>query len=311
MVELLAQEIRRHGDAFRILPIERLADLKKDIGDFQKDANLNGFQKYITNSLYRFELPAAEFVTRSIIIIAAPTPAYAKVIFDWRGHKIAALSLARSDMGKKAAPAATKQYLTRLLKPAGYHIQAAPQLPLKRLAVRSGLALYGRNNISYVAGMGSFFTLVSYFSDIPCTEDSWHEIRSLEQCQKCTACLHNCPTGAIAAERFLIDNERCLSYFNEGPGDFPEWLPDSAHHCLYDCLMCQNICPQNKDHLNHVIGPLEFNETETGLLLSGKTMKEFPAALQKKVIFLGMDSWLGAIPRNMRVLFEKAARAQA
>jgi len=37
----------------------------------------------------------------------------------------------------------------------GYRI-ATPSLPLKLLAVRSGLARYGRNNITYVTGMGSF-----------------------------------------------------------------------------------------------------------------------------------------------------------
>lgn len=304
MVELLKQEILTHGDKFKILSIERLKDLQNDIEAFKNNENLNEFQKYITNSIYQFELPAAGFVIRSIIIIASPTPSYAKIIFHWQGNKISALSLARSYIDKKAAPTATKQYLTKFLKPTGYHIQYTQQLPLKRLAVRSGLAAYGRNNICYVDGMGSFITLVSYFSDIPCTEDNWHEIRQMDNCSSCTACLKNCPTGAISKTRFLINNERCLSYFNEGPGDFPEWLPKSAHHCLYDCLMCQSICPQNKDYIDNVIGPIEFDEEETGLLLSGKSMTEFSPALKKKVRFLGMDSWLSAIPRNIRVLFE-------
>jgi epoxyqueuosine reductase len=37
----------------------------------------------------------------------------------------------------------------------GYQI-ATPILPLKLLAVRSGIAEYGRNNITYASGMGSF-----------------------------------------------------------------------------------------------------------------------------------------------------------
>jgi epoxyqueuosine reductase len=308
MIELLKHEILKHGDKFQILSIERLKDLKKDIEDFKNNEDLNGFQKYIANSLYDFELPAADFVIRSIIIIASPTPSYAKVIFHWQGKKISLMSLARSYVGKKDAPTATKLYLTKFLKPSGYHIKPAPRVPLKRLAVRSGLAVYGRNNISYVDGMGSFLTLTAYFSDIPCMEDNWQEIRQMDNCSDCTACLKNCPTGAILQERFLINNEKCLSYFNESAGDFPEWLPKSAHHCLYDCLMCQSICPQNKDYIDNVIGPIEFEETETNLLLSGKSMKEFPSALKKKVRFLGMDSWLSAIPRNMKVLLESKER---
>ena len=104
----------------------------------------------------------------------------------------------------------------------------------------------------------------------------------------------------------MINNERCLSYFNEGPGDFPEWLPKSIHNCLYDCLLCQKICPGNKDYINNIIGPIEFNETETDMLLSGKLMKEFPPTLKKKVVFLGMDQWLSAIPRNIKVLLENS-----
>ncbi|TCL59716.1 epoxyqueuosine reductase [Hydrogenispora ethanolica] len=304
MIELLSQEILSHGDKSRILPLERLADLQKDIAEFEERQDLNGFQKWIAGSLYQFDSPAADFGSRSLLIIASPNPAYAKVIFHWQGQKVPLICLARSEMGKKAAPARTKQYLTRFLKPLGYHIQAAPRLPLKRLAVRSGLAAYGRNNICYVEGMGSFFTLVAYFSDIPCDAGDWHELRVMEHCQSCNACLKNCPTGAILPERFLIDNERCLSYFNESPGDFPDWLPRSVHHCLYDCLMCQRICPQNRERIDHVTGPVEFDEAETALLLSGKTLPEFPPALRRKVRFLGMDEWLGAMPRNIRVLLE-------
>ena len=251
--------------------------------------------------------PVAAFAIRSLLLIASPNPAYAEAIFHWRGQAVPLICLAHSEVGKKAAPARTKQYLTRFLKALGYHIQAAPQLSLKRLTVRSGLAAYGRNNICYVAGMGSFFTLVAYFTDILCSEGHWQELRVMDHCQNCNACLKNCPTGAILPERFLIDNERCLSYFNESPGDFPEWLPRSVHHCLYDCLLCQKVCPQNRNCVDHVIGPIEFDEAETGLLLSGQPLPELPPALRRKVRFLGMHSWLNVMPRNIRVLLENHA----
>ena len=98
-------------------------------------------------------------------------------------------------------------------------------------------------------------------------------------CSSCAVCMKNCPTGA-------------------------KWLPKSAHNCLYDCLLCQKICPQNKDYINNIIGPIEFDEAETEALLSGKSIKELPNALKKKVVFLGMDQWFSAIPRNIMVLME-------
>jgi len=55
------------------------------------------------------------------------------------------------------------------------HRTAKPQLPLKTLAVCSGLAEHGRNNLCYVPGMGSFFQRVGIFSSLPCTDDSWRK----------------------------------------------------------------------------------------------------------------------------------------
>ena len=57
--------------------------------------------------------------------------------------------------------------LAKLIQPLGYQIWKTC-LPLKTLAVRSGLAKYGRNNISYVPGLGSFHQLAAFFSDLPC-----------------------------------------------------------------------------------------------------------------------------------------------
>ncbi len=304
MYDLLKAIAAKQGDALRMIPIERLTDLRQDIADFQNEQDLNGFQQYIVDHLYQLEPPATDFSIRSIIIIASPTPAYAKVNIVWQGKKIPMRCLAPSAPGKQAAAIATVQYLTQLLQPTPYRIHAAPRLPRKRLAVRSGLAAYGRNNICYIEGMGSFFTLTTYFTDIPCPEDHWHDLRVMANCRHCLACQANCPTGAISQTRFLIDNERCLSYFNERPDAFPDWLPKSIHHCLYDCLMCQIGCPQNQDRINQVIGPIEFDKDETTLLLSGKPFAAFPPALQTKVQLLGMDQWLGAIPRNLKVLIE-------
>ena len=42
---------------------------------------------------------------------------------------------------------------------------------MKLAAVRSGLAQYGRNNICYVEGMGSFFSFHAYLTDRVFEED--------------------------------------------------------------------------------------------------------------------------------------------
>lgn len=149
------------------------------------------------------------------------------------------------------------------LRSENYHLITAQNIPLKRLAVHSGLAVYGRNNICYIDGMGSNFSFSAYFSDLPCYDGYWTDVITASLSSNCHACLKNCPTGAIQAGRFLIDDEKCLSYLNESAEPFPEWLPKTVHHCAYDCLKCQISCPMNKDQLKAVVGPIQFTESET------------------------------------------------
>lgn len=310
MIELLKQEIENHGHQARILPVERLYDLQKDIEAFAKNEELNGFQNYIVSKMYKFELPKTNFTVKSVIIIAVPVPAYAKVDFMWKGKSYPLTSLALYDVGGEEISALTQKYLKKALSPHGYHIKLTPTIPLKRLAVSSGLAVYGRNNITYVEGMGSYQILVAYYSDIPCSSDDWTEVHMAEQCSSCSICLNNCPTGAIRADRFLIDNERCLSFFNEFPGEFPDWIPASAHHCVYDCQKCTIVCPMNKEVRNNVIGPIRFSEEETEMIMAGRKFEEFNPPLKKKIKALGMNKWLAAIPRNIKILIDQQEPAK-
>jgi epoxyqueuosine reductase len=232
MIDLFKKEALLHGDKLQILSIKCLQNLKTELEFFEKREDLNSFQKWIVNDMYVLEVPTSEFTIKSIVIIAIPHPAYAKVEFIRQGKKYNFVSLIMSDFNK------TEKYLNEFLAQHNYHLAAAPNLPLKRLAVQSGLAVYGRNNISYVEGMGSFFSYAAYFTDIPCDNNDWSKVRQADICTNCNICINNCPTEAISEDRFLINNKRCLSYLNESADEFPEWLPLSVHHCLYDCLKC-------------------------------------------------------------------------
>lgn len=304
MINLLKQEVIKQGDKASILAVNRLKDLKQDIDRFKKQNKLNKFHKYIVNNIYNFSLPTVDFDVQSIIIIAVPRPMYANVEFIYQGKSYKLKSLVISNMNNENAFIETEKYLTNLLSPQGYHIKLAPNLPYKRVAARSGLATYGRNNICYVAGMGSSLTLVAYYSDVPCLKDDWTIVKKSPSCTNCKACINSCPTNAIKEHKFLIDNDKCLSYFNESPREFPEWIPLSAHHCIYDCLKCQIICPMNKNYINNIIGPIKFTEQETEIILSQVNYQEFDSQLQRKVDILGMKDWLKAIPRNLLVLFK-------
>lgn len=305
MQEVLKQEILKHGEAFRIIPIKRLQDLKQDFIELKHNEELNNFQNYIIDNIYKLDPPDVDFEIRSIIICATPRPLIKKMAFV-RNGKRTPLTVPASYMDVGTVPKRVEKYLKEFLAPIGYHLQYESRLPQKRLAVRSGLAVYGRNNISYVEGIGSSYMLTAYLTDVPCTEEEWYEIRNMEACKNCRACLNSCPTKAIREDRFLIDNERCLTYFNEGGKeyDFPEWIDPSWHNCVYGCLRCQTVCPQNKQHLRGDIETIEFSEEETQLILSGRPIEEWPEELATKIRRLDEVHDLSGLPRNVKVLLE-------
>ncbi len=287
-----------NGEIAQLIPIEKLKIIKKELDRFKQLEELNNFQNWIVNDLYKFEVADIGFPAKSIILIAIPHPFYAKVEFTYNGRKIKALSLVMSDFET------TESHLKNYLFSQNYKIAEAPDLPLKRLAVQSGLAVYGRNNICYINSMGSNFSFIAYYSDIPCDNKKWREITMARTCTYCKACLNNCPTGAIQKNRFLINNEKCLSYLNENKDPFPEWLPKSAHHCIYDCLKCQIICPMNKAQVKKVTGPVIFSESETRSLLSGIIFNKITGSFKQKVKYLGLHQWPDGIAKNIKVLIE-------
>ena len=170
---------------------------------------------------------------------------------------------------------------------------------MKRLAVQSGLAEYGKNNITYVDGMGSYLAYMAFSSDIACVNDVWREVVVSQTCDGCDICMERCPTGAISKDNFMINNEKCLSAMNEDKRDFPEWVPHIAHHTPYDCLKCQVNCPMNA---NPEIIKVSFNQEETERLLGGAPYKDVSKELKKKINLLELDKW-ASIPRNLRILF--------
>jgi epoxyqueuosine reductase len=287
-----------HGDRLRVISIEHLKDLKETIENFKVEEELNDFQKWIVDELYQFEIPEGDFTVNSIILVAVHHPFYAKVDFLKEGKKKTFLSLVSSDFNS------VEVYLKKFVESNGCFIRMTQNLPMKILGTHSGLAKYGRNNITYIDGLGSNFSYAAYFSDMICEEDTWGEVKNVEVCNECNLCIENCPTGAINWDRFLIDNQKCLSYINEVPGKFPSWIPATAHHMIYDCIMCQRNCPMNYKQADNIIESILFTEEETNMLLDGKSIDTFSKELKAKVYMLGIDKWYEAIPRNLKILLE-------
>ncbi len=177
--------------------------------------------------------------------------------------------------------------------------------PLKTLAACAGLAGYGRNNIAYVQGLGSYLMLAAAVTDAPPPEDAvWGEPRQLDRCERCSACLRACPTGAIRADRFLLQTDRCLTGLNEAEAPFPGWVDPAWHHCAVGCLRCQQACPENA-FVDLVVSPAEvFDDAETAAILAATPAGELGAATRDKLSRCGLDYSLTLIARNLRALLD-------
>ncbi|MDO8686532.1 MAG: 4Fe-4S double cluster binding domain-containing protein [Clostridiales bacterium] len=232
---------------------------------------------------------------KSVLLLAIPLPLYYECVFhqDSKEYRMYGISAIQPDM---------TEFVAKTFKKHDHFIEAVNNLRFKRLAVQSGLAEYGRNNITYVAGMGSNVRYAAFYTDIDVHDETWRDVCNAEMCADCGACIKNCPTGAIRADRFMIDSYNCLAGMTEEAAPFPDWVSKTAHHSIYDCVRCQICCPLNM--------PLEkpeeivFDEQETRIILSGAPYGDVSNALTKKIYDLGLAKWPDGIPRNIRLVFD-------
>ncbi|HOJ19634.1 MAG TPA: 4Fe-4S double cluster binding domain-containing protein [Ignavibacteriaceae bacterium] len=178
-------------------------------------------------------------------------------------------------------------------------------LPLKLLSVLSGLAKYGRNNIAYVNGMGSFFRLKAFLSNLPIIKPNEYKISMLEDCYNCFACLYLCPTNAISKNRFLVKAEKCLTFLNEKKDDFPDWVNPEWHNSLIGCMRCQLYCPANKKFRHLRDGFIEFDESETKSILTSTPIELLQTVTKQKIINLNLQDDYDLLSRNLSVLVNK------
>lgn len=287
----------------RVVSVQHLRELEEGIESHRREGRFEEEFDRTRLSFFRYSPPDTISKPQSLIIVAVPRPQTAAV-FTWRGRKVSlVIPPTYTDYRKIAQRVA--DLLTEILEPFDCQV-ALSLLPLKSLAARSGLAAYGRNNICYVSGMGSFLELVGLYSNLPCYDDTWRDPQMMEPCRKCRACLNHCPSGAISEERFLLRAERCLSFHNEQPGNipFPSWINPSWHNCLMGCMLCQRVCPEDKKFWSWTEDNEEFSEEETTLLLQGSPRDRLAKETIDKLERLDIIDDLELLPRNLGVFLK-------
>ncbi len=302
LINNLYVEIEKQGWKGQIIPAGHLEDLRESIQSRYNKGFIDEKLYQDQLSFFSFDLPADLPNAQSILIIAVPT-SQMRIFFHWQDNQIPVV-IPPTYVSYSHRTRQVQKFLESWLLKSGYHMSGT-KLPLKTLAVQSGLATYGRNNICYVDGMGSFLQLVGAFTDLSCGSDSWLQPKMLDRCDKCYACLRHCPTGAIVKDRFLLHAELCLTYHNESTRDFADWIDPSWHHSLVGCMRCQRVCPENRNVLNWYEDRVEFSEEETQLFLQCKPFDQLPDETREKYNSLEINENFNSICRNLSMLIHK------
>lgn len=297
------QHLEMNGCYASVVSAKHAAELGEEIRSMHDGGLLDDefFGNYMT-PYFAPKMPRSLPNPKSIIVVAVPQPML-RTTFHWKGKELKFV-VPPTYYDNNKVNLRARRLLAEAFKPDTYRFVRAV-LPIKLLAVRSGIALYGRNNITYDPGYGSFHRLTAFYSNYDSSVDNWRDKKALPRCETCRACIKACPTGAIQKDRFLIRAERCLTYLNEKTSEhkFPEWVSPSAHNAIVGCMICQKACPYNKDVVNWYEDREEFSEEETAYLLKGSYTGEKSKKIRRKLKRLGLD--IATFPRNLEVLLAR------
>lgn len=284
----------------RTVSLEHVAELREWFDKLNTAGRLSTnktYRKYIGS--FEFKAPKALPNARSIVILSMPLR-IAAVTFHVKGKAWDVLIPAGYvDDGVRMAAVKTR-IAKEVLRDASAKLEPV-RLPLKTLAVRSGLAEYGRNNITFVEGYGSFHQLIGLCTD-KVLEDHWRPLKLMRYCKGCSKCVKACPTNCYSDENFVIDIGKCVTLYNELPEPLPGWLPARAHQTLVGCLRCQIDCPPNQDPINNIEKLGDITEEETSMILSDRVDKVLQQSIAAKLKrFPVVEADFGYFRRNTKL----------
>jgi epoxyqueuosine reductase len=295
-----------------VLGIAELAETGRFISDLNESGQLDRrfFRTYLAGLVSSVENP--ELHWRSLILLSCPRPAH-RLTFELESGPFSCFIPPTYVEYRKFGGMLLKDLRTSMGRE--FPMTVSLRAPLKRLAVRSGLAAYGRNNITYSGEYGSYHQLVGFLSEAelePFCADGPVADPQLPDCARCSACVWRCPTQAIDKKRFLLHAEKCLTLFTENHGKLPPVRDKLSKEmlCLAGCLICQTVCPVNQDKLKVEPAPVSFTAAETKRFLaddgkrSGGDRRVDPVwqGIRKKLMILGMLHYQNRIPRNLRFI---------
>jgi epoxyqueuosine reductase len=269
---------------YKTLSVDRLPTIQTEYDSLRNNSQLSknkAFRDQI--SPLNLRLPADFQNAKSVVVVAAyAKPMYANFRLNGQAHKIL-IPFQYYDEDLNAAQLMSI-IQKDVIKTSGRRIVDITQTsPLKLLASRSGLGRYARNSLIFVDGMGSYNMLYAFLTDHPLGDEYVSNLSTLEECNHCHSCERSCPTRCISRWNFTVNIDKCLTLYNENPGEFPNFIYGSMHHALMGCTSCKSPCPANEG-IAELSGNLgDVTEEETQKILQGKPDDALLKSLQQKL----------------------------
>ncbi len=297
----------RNGMRAAVVDINSLTNARERLSRLAEERSLDG--GFVQRSLSRFTYLEKTLVSRprAVIMLAIPRPAHL-ISFQFEdGERKLFLPPTYGNYS-----GVYERCMSQLRADFGLSIEEIElaSAPFKSLAAMSGLIRYGRNNLGYIPGWGSFFQLMALVSSTPPDDQSelpQIDNRMLDRCRQCRACVKACPTGAITEARFLLHAERCYTMFSELPDPIPESMPVPTPRCIVGCMRCQEVCPENKGLLKYEHTGIVVSRLETDVMLKDPHEIEDGSwkSIEDKFAALGVSEDVRLFARNIR----RAAKA--
>ena len=296
--KLLDNFLSKINAKYKIISTKHIIDLKNEIKLLYE---FNKISKKIYNYVSKYyQFNSNQDVKSKYIIIISIPQKITTVTFQIKGKKIDIIIPPTYIYTEKQKN--IYHNLVNIFKNSSF-IELA-YLPKKLLAARSGLAKYGKNNLCYVDGMGSFHRLESFYIKYPFDIYNWKEKIVMNECKKCSLCKKVCPNHCIKNKKFVIKAEHCLTFFNENIDKFPNWIDNRSHNALVGCMKCQIVCPVNRDYIKKREKRITFSEDESDIFIKGLNKNQLTTNLLEKLKTIDMDEYISVLSRNINYLIK-------
>lgn len=294
---MYSTELDKSKTVYRIIEIDRISDIKEEVHNHQSEHLQLDNYNYYADTSYDFSILDNSSV-KSIFITATPSPFYILRIEGSIDLRIPPIYGNRSKIVNES-----KRITESLFTQFGYHTYSV-YLPKKLIAVHCGLASYGNNGITYIKDFGSYFRLTMFASDYECSDKSvWNDISLMKSCQKCGKCIQICPVAALEKGSAWVNTNKCITRYNEQPGDFPEWIQGNYHNSLVGCSKCQEICPQNYKKSKEIV--ISVSNEMINQIMDVNSYDELNQNTRELLNELSIERYFQVLKRNIKMLIEK------